>query len=339
MGFLHDMLPSPYCVTRLQWVNIVCSRYLVAALLAICAGNSPVPDEFSAQRPLTQSFDVFFDLRLNKRLRKQSWGWWFGTLSHPLWRHCNDYWLRSVHTVTPRKCHIIYEEKNSRHVVFFSLERLIIFFFYISFRCIFRYARNVCKSAIRLIWYNPIRFDTNVLHDDVIKWKHFPRNWPFVRGIHRSPVNSPHKGQWRGALMFSLICVWINNREAGDLRRYRAHYDVIVMKNVKLLKPNDGNQTFSFKKMHLKMSSVKWRLFWLAWWRHQMETFYASQSICAGNSPVPGEFPAQRPVMRSFDIFFDMRPNKRLSKQSWGWWFETPSHPLWRHVMRPQCVK
>ena len=48
-------------------------------------------------------------------------------------------------------------------------------------------------------------------HDDVIKWKHFPRNWPFVRGIHRSPVNSTHKGQWRGALMFSLICVWIND--------------------------------------------------------------------------------------------------------------------------------
>ena len=70
-------------------------------------------------------------------------------------------------------------------------------------------------------------------HDDVIKWKHFPRNWPFVRGIHRSPVNSPHKGQWRGAFMFSLICVWINgwvnNREAGDLRHYRIHYDVTVM--------------------------------------------------------------------------------------------------------------
>ena len=74
----------------------------------------------------------------------------------------------------------------------------------------------------------------NILqYDDVIKWKHFPRNWPSVRGIHRSPVNSPHKGQWSGALMFSLICVWINdyvnNREASDLRRYRAHYDVIVM--------------------------------------------------------------------------------------------------------------
>ena len=70
-------------------------------------------------------------------------------------------------------------------------------------------------------------------HDDVIKWKYFPRYWPFVREIHRSPVNFPHKGQWRRALMFALICVWINgwvnNREAGDLRRYRAHYDVIVM--------------------------------------------------------------------------------------------------------------
>ena len=71
-------------------------------------------------------------------------------------------------------------------------------------------------------------------HDDVIKWKHFPRYWPFVRGIHRSPVNSPHKGQWRGALMFSLACAringWVNNREAGDLRLNRAHYDVIVMR-------------------------------------------------------------------------------------------------------------
>ena len=66
-------------------------------------------------------------------------------------------------------------------------------------------------------------------HDEVIIWKHFLRYWPFVRGIHRSPVNSSHKGQWRGALMFPLICAWINNREAGDMRRYRAHYDVIVM--------------------------------------------------------------------------------------------------------------
>ena len=62
-----------------------------------------------------------------------------------------------------------------------------------------------------------------------------------------------------------------------------------------------------------------------------METFSALLDICAGNSPVPGEFPAQRPVTRSFDVFFDLRLNKRLNEQSWGWWFETLSCSLWRH--------
>ena len=68
-----------------------------------------------------------------------------------------------------------------------------------------------------------------------------------------------------------------------------------------------------------------------SWWHHQMETFSALLAICAGNSPVSGEFPTQRPVTRSFDVFFDLRPNKRLSKQSWGWWSETPSSSLWHH--------
>ena len=67
------------------------------------------------------------------------------------------------------------------------------------------------------------------------------------------------------------------------------------------------------------------------WRRHQMETFSALLGICAWNSSVPGEFPTKRPVTRSFDVYFDLRPNKRLSKQSWGWWFEMPSRPLWRH--------
>ena len=67
------------------------------------------------------------------------------------------------------------------------------------------------------------------------------------------------------------------------------------------------------------------------WWRHQIETFSALLAICAGNSPVPGEFPAQRPVTRSFDVFFNLHPNKRLSKRWWGWLFETPPCPLWRH--------
>ena len=79
------------------------------------------------------------------------------------------------------------------------------------------------------------------------------------------------------------------------------------------------------------------------WWRHQMETFSALLAICAGNSPVTDEFPAQRPVMRSFDVFSDLCLNKRFSKHSWGWWLETPLHPLWRHSnenvgARHRCV-
>ena len=67
------------------------------------------------------------------------------------------------------------------------------------------------------------------------------------------------------------------------------------------------------------------------WWRHQMETFSALLAICVGNSLVPGEFPAQRPVTQSFDVFFDLRLNKSLSKQLWGWWFERILRPLWHH--------
>ena len=81
-----------------------------------------------------------------------------------------------------------------------------------------------------------------------------------------------------------------------------------------------------------------------SWWRHQMETFSALLANCAGNSPVPGEFHTQRPVTRSFDDFFDLHPNKRLSKQRWGWWFETPPCPLRCHrnvcdiCPWPECI-
>ena len=62
-------------------------------------------------------------------------------------------------------------------------------------------------------------------------------------------------------------------------------------------------------------------LLFKAWWRHQMETFSALLAFCVGNKPVTGEFPAERPVTQSFGVFFDLRLNKRLSKQSWGWYF------------------
>ena len=93
-----------------------------------------------------------------------------------------------------------------------------------DFICVIRFNVWECSSA----WAVYLNH-----HDDVIKWIYFPRYWPFVRRIHRSPVNSPHKGQWRGALMCSLVCVWINgwvnNGEAGDLRRHRPHYDAFLM--------------------------------------------------------------------------------------------------------------
>ena len=71
------------------------------------------------------------------------------------------------------------------------------------------------------------------------------------------------------------------------------------------------------------------------WWRHQMETFSALLVLCAGNSSVPGEFPTQRPVTRSFDVFFDLGLNKRLRKHSKRWWFEAQSSSLWRHRNAP----
>ena len=86
-------------------------------------------------------------------------------------------------------------------------------------------------------------------------------------------------------------------------------------------------EVFNFFKIIQKNVAVPH----IPWWRHQMEIFSALLAICAENSPVPCEFPAQRPVTWSFDVYFDLRPNKRLSKQLWGWWFETQSCPLWRH--------
>ena len=90
---------------------------------------------------------------------------------------------------------------------------------------------NVFIHAMNMRQYETcaILFD----HDDVIKWKHFPRYCPFVRGIHRSPLNFSHKVQWHRALMTSLNCCWTNNwannGDSADLRRHRTDYDVIVM--------------------------------------------------------------------------------------------------------------
>ena len=131
---------------------------------------------------------------------------------------------------------------------------------------------NVSRLALNSSLLNPILDIRGVYYvwpvmiwysrsiDDASKWKHFSRYWPFVRGIHRSPVNSLHKGQWRGALTFSLICVWINgwinSREAGDLRRYRINYDVTVMKDA-----HDFVLLWFVWVMLLVLNGIMWSLY------------------------------------------------------------------------------
>ena len=101
--------------------------------------------------------------------------------------------------------------------------------FYFSMRCIYSFV------ILSFVIIKPVLgfFAFMTLHDDLMKWKHLPCYLLFVRGIQGSSMDSPGKGQWRGALMFSLICPWTNswgnNWDAGDLRRHRAHYDVIVV--------------------------------------------------------------------------------------------------------------
>ena len=194
-----------------------------SALLALCAGNSPVSGEFPSPRPVTRSFDVFFDLRLNKQLSKQPWGWWFETPPWSLWRQCNG--------------------------------------------------DEFLAYQLNQGW----------LIDRVYIWK----------------------------------CM------SGSLYVFKMS-DIFV-------EALCGKKDCSYKLQVLYMRNLNLDISVPAWWRHQMETFSALLALCAENSPVSGDFPLKRPVTWSFDVFFDLRLNKRLSKQSWGWWFEMPPCSLWRH--------
>ena len=142
-----------------------------------------------------------------------------------------------------------------------------------------KWASSEGRIQETFIRYPQIPVHECVVHDDVIKWKHFPRYWPFVRGIHRSQVNSPHIGQWRGVLMFSLNCAWlnawVNNHEAGDLRRNRTHYDVILM----CVDIDDVSVTFtswwldlsftevisSSKRLHVTIEPITALIVWPTW--------------------------------------------------------------------------
>ena len=97
------------------------------------------------------------------------------------------------------------------------------------------------------------------------------------------------------------------------------------------------NELIHMVGIHLILHAVIHRRFSTTWGRHQMEAFSALLALCEGNSPVTGEFLSQRPATRSFDSLFNLGLNKRLSKQSRRWWFETPSCSLWRHCNDQLC--
>ena len=159
--------------------------------------------------------------------------------------------------------------------------------------------------------------DTAVCHPDDISYHHMSSEWLswswHLTGM--SYDNVIMSSGWH-TLRFSShpddIANFDFSQHAVALQRFRTE-------------ALSGPFFFNFKRPWLDPEGL------VPWWRHQMETFSALLAICAGNSPVPGEFPAQRPVTQSFDVFFDHPLNKRLSKQWWCWWFETLSRPLWRH--------
>ena len=185
----------------------------------LCEGNPPFTSGFPSQRPVTWSFGVFFDVRLNKRLSKQSRCWWFETPWRSFWHHGNVHPRFWITLSCPPKWY--------RNIGSAETWKKTCPFFSVSTVSSDGYHKH-CNT-----WPNAVRQQVINCHNDVIKWKYFPRYYPFVRGIHRWPVNSPHKGQWGGALVCSSICDWTNdwanNRDVGDLRRHCAHYDVTVM--------------------------------------------------------------------------------------------------------------
>ena len=189
----------------------------------------------------------------------------------------------------------------------------------------------------------------------------------FVRGFHRWPVNSPHKGPvtrkrfpfddvimhtprelcmqfapWCVLLLFGTRQLYVY--PSVLLHWYKGHYSI---PHSWLLGPDEQESPESIRNNDMastKQTIIKQQYAFMLWNISYMMTswngniFSVTGHLC-GNSPAPGEFPAQRPVTRGFDVFFDLRVNKWLSKQSWGWWFDTPSDAAeYQNIDFPECV-
>ena len=167
-----------------------------SVLLAFCAGNSPVRGEFPSQRPVTRSFDVFFDLCLNKHVSKQSWGWWSETLSSSLWRQCNVHLITYVFLevligveffmcqwhLSSLQWHHIEHNGISNHWHFHSL-----------FNCWFRHrSKKTSKLRVTGLLWGIHQWPVIFLHKRPVKRKMFP----FDDAIMIFLISSHHWKQW-----------------------------------------------------------------------------------------------------------------------------------------------
>ena len=200
---------------------------------------------------------------------------------------------------------------------------------------------KIVRFWSRLVSMNIYFHVVSFLNDDVIEWKDFPRYWFFVRVIHRLHAQSPVTLSF--GVFFDLLLnkrlskqslgCWFETPWYSLWRHCKCDTETVcagrwnlspwrtrtISSDVANIVTPDALVTQTAERSASSTGPV------FLWWRHQMETLSALLALCAGNSPVTGEFPSQRPVTRNFDVSFDLRLNKRLDKQSWGWWFETPS--------------
>ena len=212
-----------------------------SALLAICAGNSPVTSEFHTQRPVTRSFD----LHPNKRLSKQWWGWWFEALSCPLWRHLNEManicYINNMDLVSIFRCCLtglgipIIRIRRSRDCLIFLVPE----------KTFFVLNRGPVFSSF-----------IHSKYDGAMAFKRFLHDCHLVRGNHRSPMDSPPKGtvirKFDIVFFVSTNKMSTNNRNAGDLRRNDAHV-MSLLKKVPNAKP-------IMKRILRAHNTIYWRI-------------------------------------------------------------------------------
>ena len=276
----------------------------------LCEGNSPVTGEFASQWPVTLSIDIFFDFRLKQRLSKQSRRRWFETTSLSLWRHCNvignTLYSLAAGTIITCSEQRINNGQRCLEIMFNTFVPLPLLMVAFTKNSIFLWQRHrsAVMISITLLKNKVVFYEENVqkLKKDTIEYSY---TWTTYLELHF--LHLPHRlsftpggvRQHRQWTSTGYVLPWHNKKRRSATAQW---HDLLARRCNKQI----------------------------PWWRHPMEIFSALLAICAGNSPAPGEFPAQRPVTRSFDVFFDLRLNKPLSKQPWGWLFETPSCPLWR---------